>query len=103
MSYIPIWYVIEALKTEGMNAAWHGRTLTWQKSGAMSVPASHYVGNDVAAVRVNGSSGTVPRMIHRPYQGARVTSYLPLPYVATLLTELGLQQDWSGSTLTITQ
>ncbi len=100
-SYIPIWYVMQALKAEGIKNSWHVNTWTIHDSMVMTELNNHFSGKNSAEINMNGNVVTYPRIVGRPYKGAQSTTYLPLPDIAVLLHGLGLQQSWNGSTLTL--
>lgn len=101
-TYMPIWYVDEALKAAGYMASWNGNEHTW--SLTRTVPANYYaklsVGTGNTDITVNGKLvkkvNTI--VIKDPAGGAHAqdTTYMPIYYINQLFKSVGIFFGWDG-------
>ena len=102
-TYMPIWYVDEALKAAGYIASWNGSSHTW--SLTRTVPANYYsklsVGTGNTNIDVNGTLvkkvNTI--VIKDPAGGANAqdTTYMPIYYIDQLFKSVGIFFSWNGN------
>ncbi|QSO48439.1 hypothetical protein [Alicyclobacillus mengziensis] len=101
-TYMPIWYVDEALKAAGYIASWNGSSHTW--SLTRTVPANYYsklsLGTGDTNITVNGTLvkkvNTI--VIKDPAGGADAqdTTYMPIYYINQLFKSVGIFFSWNG-------
>jgi hypothetical protein len=103
ITYIPIWYVMQLLKTIGIESTWDGHD--WRLSAAGTVDLSNVLpGSGETHIYVNGTlMQNVNTLAERDPLTNRPTTYMPIGYVQPLLTRLGLQNSWNGTTWTVTK
>ncbi len=101
-TYMPIWYVMQSLKTIGIKSTWNGKTWMLVPSyklpkaisksstakGSMSIVVDKHV-----VERLTGIVGMVSRH--------EATTYMPIWYVMQALKALGIESTWSGDTWTL--
>ncbi|EPZ45565.1 beta strand repeat-containing protein [Alicyclobacillus acidoterrestris] len=100
--FFPIYYFNQALAKIGFTATWDGTTHTWAITAPGVTPTVGTVGTGNTTVTVNG---TVVRKFNTqvakdPAGGAKAqaTTYLPIYYVQSVLSALGVQGSFSGQT-----
>ncbi|MCY0896282.1 MAG: hypothetical protein OWS03_08355 [Alicyclobacillaceae bacterium] len=101
-TYMPIWYVMQSLKTIGIQSTWNGKTWMLVPSyklpkatsksptakGSMSIVVDKHV-----VERLTGIVGMVSRH--------EATTYMPIWYVMQALKALGIESTWSADTWTL--
>jgi hypothetical protein len=101
-TYMPIWYVMQSLKTIGIKSTWNGKTWMLVPSyklpkaisksstakGSMSIVVDKHV-----VERLTGIVGMVSRH--------EATTYMPIWYVMQALKALGIESTWSADTWTL--
>lgn len=102
-TYIPLFYVNQALSKIGYTVSWNGSSHTWSLTTAQtgldfsSIP----VGTGNTSVTVNG---TLVKQFNTIVQldpsGGTSTTYIPIYYVSPLIQALGISAVWNGSTHT---
>lgn len=102
-TYVPVYYVNQALTRLGYKVTWNGASKTWaivttQASlDFSSLPAS--TGN--TTLTVNGTVVTkLDTVVERDPASDINTTYVPIYYLGTLFKVLGLSQKWNGTTAT---
>lgn len=102
-TYVPVYYVNQALTRLGYKVTWNGATKTWaivttQTSLDLSaLPAS--TGN--TTITVNGTVVTkLNTVVERDPSSNINTTYVPIYFLGTLFKVLGLSQKWNGTTAT---
>jgi hypothetical protein len=101
-TYMPIWYVMQLLKTMGIQSTWNGHD--WNINTSLMPDLSNIqVGTGAASVYLNG---TLVRKVNTKAQvdpsTNKPTTYMPIWYVKQILSRIGLQGTWNGKTWTIT-
>ncbi len=95
-TYMPTWYVMNALKAAGIASVWDGQN--WRLTSSQPADLSHLrVGtgnkniwlNGALVERLNGFPALDPNT-HRP------TMYMPIWYVMQALERVGLTSAWDG-------
>ncbi|WP_258111564.1 hypothetical protein [Alicyclobacillus sp. SP_1] len=108
-SWLPVYYLNQALLKLGLTPHWNGTTGVWtigtgSASTASSQPSPASAPNArTALLYVNGKLvETSPRMTEPdPYSG-RPTTYLPIFYIMQVLDHLQINSYWHGDTWTMT-
>lgn len=105
-TYMPIWYIGQALTEAGFSQSWNGQTHTWNLSTSATANFSGIgVGAGSADILVNGK--LVKRInthIERdPAAGSdgQATVYMPIYYVQQILRAAGISASWNGRTWSI--
>lgn len=106
-TYMPIWYVGQALQAAGFTQSWNGATHTWTlTTGTQGDFSSLPIGNGSASIVVNGQVvkklNTYVRTDPAAGKNAAKTVYMPIYYVQQLLTAAGIPSSWDGQTWAIT-
>ncbi|WP_258111254.1 hypothetical protein [Alicyclobacillus sp. SP_1] len=106
-SWLPVYYLNEAMHQAGFTAAWHGTTETW----SLTVPSTYSTPPDVAnppsvqatnsakmAIALNGTVvAYAPRLVAPdPYSGVE-TTYVPIYYVMQVMKRVGITPTWNGT------
>ncbi|GMA63420.1 glycosyl hydrolase family 18 protein [Alicyclobacillus fastidiosus] len=102
-TYMPIWYVGQALEAAGFTQSWDGTTHTWTLSTATNGDFSAIsVGSGQASIVVNGKLvkkiNTYVRKDPAAGANAQPTVYMPIYYVDQLLNAAGIAASWNGQT-----
>ena len=95
-TYMPIWYVMQALDKLSISTTWHGIAKGWYITApdvtVQAAPLHHYTGiyiNNVLAA-------DVPAVVFKdPGSGVR-TTYMPIWYVMRMLTSLSIRSTWKN-------
>ncbi|WP_054967425.1 hypothetical protein [Alicyclobacillus ferrooxydans] len=101
-SWIPIWYLIQALKSLNIQSTWNGETWNLQLPTGMSVnldslPAVQKVNTGEMQISLNGTVVQhAPRIAYKDPGGNVVTSYAPVWYLMQVLKRVGIQYTWDG-------
>jgi len=108
-SWLPIYYVVEAMSKIGVNAAWNGNTETWTlttsggTADTSNAPTSRSTNAGVLAVTINGTAVEyAPRLVAKDPDSGVDTTYLPIYYVTQMLSRLGVVATWNGATWGLT-
>lgn len=104
-TYIPIWYVFQALKAEaGITSTWNGHTwnLTTPTGTTVTLPsAAQGTGN--MQIELNGTLvWSVTGMVKTDPVHGNLTTYMPIWYVFQVLKSVGLKSSWNGATWSVT-
>lgn len=99
-TYIPMYYVNQALAKVGYRVKWDGTTQTWAfttpRTG-VTIPAET-VGTGNTQITVNGGLIKKINSIVQPDPADGVkTTYVPIYYVAPLLKAVGISDKWDGT------
>ncbi|MFD1675886.1 hypothetical protein [Alicyclobacillus fodiniaquatilis] len=104
-TYIPIYYVDQALKAAGFVASWDGTSQTWSLLSSAGVGAGIAVGSGNANIDVNGKlvKKINTLVAHDPSAGsnAQETVYMPIYYVDEIIKSFGSPLTWNGKTWNI--
>ncbi|QSO50976.1 cadherin-like beta sandwich domain-containing protein [Alicyclobacillus curvatus] len=100
-TYMPIWYVMQWVKSVGIQSKWDGQA--WKLTTTAAVNTSNiHVGRGNTSIYVNGTliqdvntkAATDPSTGHS-------TTYMPIYYVEQILKRVGLTSTWDGTTWTV--
>jgi hypothetical protein len=106
-SWLPVYYLNEAMHKAGFTAVWNGTTETW----SLTVPNTYGTPPDVAnppsvqatnsakmAIALNGTVvAYAPRLVAPdPYSGVE-TTYVPIYYVMQVMKRVGITPTWNGT------
>ncbi len=106
-TFMPIWYVGQALTAAGFTQFWNGLTRTWSITTPSSANFSNLqLGYGNSTIAVNGVAvKRVPMYVVKdPVAGAdgQPTVYMPIWYVQQILKDAGVQTAWNGQSWSIT-
>lgn len=100
-TYIPIWYVMQALKKLGVTSVWNGVHELWTLSASGYNGTLHLTAaGGVTAIAINGAvvEQKVPTLVARDPQSHVNTTYMPIWYVQQVLNHIGVKTDvWNGT------
>ncbi|RIV17162.1 hypothetical protein D2Q93_15910 [Alicyclobacillaceae bacterium I2511] len=100
-TFMPLYYVQQALKALGYQASWSGSVLSVVTPTGVTPDFSNIsVGSGNASIYVNGTLvKKVDTMVEGdPASGGKVkTTYMPIYYIDALLQAAGLNATWNGS------
>lgn len=103
-TYMPIWYLMHALSTMGMQSRWDGSVWSLTIPASMSVDTAHvHLGPGRQRITFNGK--VVSRLTGVAYQDVythQLTEYMPIWYLQRALLRLGMQYQWNGERWLIT-
>ncbi|WAH44630.1 putative Ig domain-containing protein [Alicyclobacillus fastidiosus] len=102
-TYIPIWYVMQLLKSMGIQSTWNGQK--WNMSTSATANLSNIqAGTGSTSIYLNG---TLVQNVNTEAQvdpsTNKPTMYMPIWYVQQVLNRVGLQSTWNGTTWVVTQ
>lgn len=102
-TYMPIWYVMQALKQLDITYNWNGRT--WN----LHTPAQWPI--DLASIPVTHGTASIlldnvpvehiSSVVETDPSSHQSTTYMPIWYVQQLLHRVGITSDWNGTTWTL--
>lgn len=100
-SYIPVWYVMELLQQTNVQNIWTGHYWYLQSTSQPNM-SNLQTGTGTTSIYINGVlvQNLTPEVAVDPMSN-QPTTYMPIP-VAQLLSRLGLQTNWNGTTWTVT-
>ncbi|KPV43473.1 hypothetical protein [Alicyclobacillus ferrooxydans] len=108
-SWIPIWYLIQALKSLNIQSTWDGETWNLQLPSGVNadlgnIPAQQTVNVNEMEISLNGTVVQyAPRIAYKDPGGNVVTSYAPIWYLMQVLKRVGIQYSWNGTDWTMNQ
>ena len=103
-TYMPIWYLMNALNKLGVQANWDGHTLSLtDASGGAPDLSNVNPGNGTMAIDLDGHlvqkvDGTAEP---DPASGGTVTTYMPIWYLMQAIDRMHVKTDWSGVDLNL--
>lgn len=109
-SFLPIWYVDEALKKLGITPSWNGAegVLRLTVPATMQViypspPTPMAINNKVMKIEVNGQVITYAPRIAALDEGSNgvTTTYAPIYYLEKTLQAIGIKVGWDGTSWTM--
>ncbi len=103
-TYMPIWYLMQALKANGISSTWNGASWNLTTPGSTAVDLSNVkLGQGSMSISINGTVVEhVPGTVAKDPLHGNVTTYMPIWYVFQVLKRLGLTSEWNGHTWTLT-
>lgn len=101
-TYMPVWYVLEALRKSGYAVAFDGHTISIHAPAGVSVnTAGLSIGTGNLGVSVNGKTVKfVPSEVRPDPASGKPTQYLPIYYIQQVLDALSFFNTWNGTTWT---
>jgi hypothetical protein len=106
-SYLPIWYVDQALEKLGITPKWDGSVLSLTVPSTMQVtyptpPTPMATSSTVMKIEVNGQVITYSPKLTGADEGTNVeTTYAPIFYLEKTLKALGITVGWDGASWTM--
>lgn len=107
-TFMPIWYIGQALTAAGFTQSWNGQTRTWSLSTTSNAGnfSNLQVGSGSAAISVNGVIVKRVQMYVEKDpaagQNGQATVYMPIYYIQQILNDAGILSSWNGQTWSIT-
>lgn len=103
-TYMPIWYLMQALKKLGISSQWNGTQWTITTPTTMQKPnfGQLQVGSGSSSIYVNGKlvKQVNDVSITDPSSG-QATTFMPIWYLTEILNHLGLGAIWNGQSLNL--
>lgn len=107
-TYMPMYYINQALEKAGYTVSWNGNTHTWTLTSSTGhVDLSGLpVGTGNTSIVVNGKVvKKINTIVEKDPAGgkkAAITTYVPIYYVMPILEAAGVQNTWNGKAWTAT-
>jgi hypothetical protein len=102
-TYMPIWYVMQLLKSMGIASSWNGHDWNLTTSGAPNL-SNIQAGTGSTSIYLNGTLvQNVNTVAATDPSTNRQTTYMPIWYVQQILNRVGLTSTWNGMTWMVTQ
>ncbi|MFD1673729.1 putative Ig domain-containing protein [Alicyclobacillus fodiniaquatilis] len=101
-TYMPIWYVMQWLKSMDIQSTWNGHQ--WQMTSSSQVDLTNVqAGSGNTSIYLNGTlvQNVNTKAVVDPSSG-KPTTYMPIWYVEQILNQVGLTSTWDGMTWTVT-
>ena len=107
-TYMPIWYIMQALKALGLEASWNGNTHTWSIGSPTGFRTSSFHGfGGSGVVKLYNSSNSslmttvetgINTQVHVDPASGVETTFFPIYDIQVILGDLGMVTDnWNGS------
>ncbi|MCL6594573.1 MAG: peptidoglycan-binding protein, partial [Alicyclobacillus sp.] len=98
-TYMPIWYLNQALQSLGIRGTWDGVTWNLQVPASMKADLSNLqVGTGSDVIAINGTAvKRVNSLVAADPASGVLTTYMPIWYLMNLLDRLGIQHTWNGT------
>ncbi|MCL6598095.1 MAG: peptidoglycan-binding protein [Alicyclobacillus macrosporangiidus] len=98
-TYMPIWYLQQALTKLGILSTWDGTHWNLQVPASMHADLSNIqIGTGAQVLEINGTPvKRVNGIASKDPAGDSMTTYMPIWYLMGLLDRLGVQHSWDGS------
>lgn len=103
-TYMPVWYVMQALKAAGFQNTWNGNTWNITLPQNRTVDWSNLsLGTGSALIELNGRAAqrVVSAVLPDP-NSHKPTTYMPIWYVMHALNRAGITSSWNGRQWTMT-
>lgn len=103
-TYMPIWYVIQALKRVGVSATWNGTTHRWDiQTNGMSSSLSLNAKSGQTSIYVDNSlvENNIPTLVSTDPASKQATTFMPIWYIQQVLNVIGFStstDSWNGNT-----
>jgi hypothetical protein len=109
-SYVPLYYLTQALKSVGVTTQWNGQDLTliapssWQVPTGEAPQTRQLKANEMAFI-VNGTQYQVaPKLVRKDPASGVQTTYVPVYYVNQFLqNHFAVQGNWDGQNWTLNE
>lgn len=102
-TYIPLYYVNQALSKIGYQSSWNGSKHTWSLTSSQKGLdfSSMVVGTGNTSIMVNGTLvKQMNSIVNLDPSGGTSTTYVPIYYVSPIIQALGISAVWNGTTHT---
>jgi hypothetical protein len=100
-TYMPIWYVMQMLKSFGANSTWDGHS--WHVTASTNVAPNPKSGKGNMGIYVNGKLVQMANGIYAVDPNSKNKStFMPIWYVQQLMKALNITNTWDGTTWTVT-
>lgn len=100
-TYMPIWYVMQALDKIGFQNSWNGQSHTWSitaPKGDKPDLSNIHIGSG-AGIKLNGTLvERVPAVAATDPSSKKATTFAPIWYVMQALRRAHVNTSWNGST-----
>ena len=98
-AYMPIWYVMEALRKAGIASTWSGGVWILTPPGGQAVNYGKIsYGPGSAAIAIGQTVvANVPAVVYPDPASGKLTTFMPVWYVMTALQRLGIASTWQGT------
>jgi hypothetical protein len=107
-SFVPIWYLMQALKSIGIMYTWDGNTLNLQVPNTVKVnypssPKALSLGTSVMDIQVNGRTVTyAPKIVYHDAGTTIATTFVPVYYLEKAFGYIGVNTGWDGTQWSMT-
>lgn len=101
-TYMPIWYVLQALKNSGYSYSFNGKVINiTTPSGVTPDTTGISLGGGNLTIEVNGSPvKMVDSKVQVDPSGGNKTQFIPIYYIQQILGALSFYNKWDGTTWT---
>lgn len=98
-AYMPIWYVMQALRKAGIASTWTGGVWTLTPPSGQAVDYSKISYGPGSAAIVIGQTvvANVPAVVYPDPASGKLTTFMPVWYVMNALQRLGIASTWQGT------
>ncbi|MCF8566566.1 class A beta-lactamase-related serine hydrolase [Alicyclobacillus tolerans] len=99
-TYMPIWYVADALEQVGIKNSWNGHQLKLFTPSNTAIQLKKISsGTGDMSIYVDGSLvQNVTGITYTPSSSKQPTTYMPIWYVMQVLNQIGIRSNWDGVT-----
>lgn len=103
-TYMPIWYVMQALSQLGIQTTWNGKVWNMKVPATMSVDLQHVqLAKGTMQLELNGHEvEAVYGLVAIDPSSHHATTYMPIWYVMQALQRIGVQSTWAKMIWTLT-
>lgn len=103
-TYMPIWYVMQALKSLGVVATWNGLTHHWAITGPTSGTPAAVAANGLTGIYVNGVLVENASTLVRKDPGTGVyTTFMPIWFIMQAVSYINLTSTWTNGVWNLTE
>lgn len=101
-TYMPIWYVLQALKKSGYQYSFDGKVLNIDAPSGVTPNTSRLpLGSGNLTLSINGNPvQKVNSQVYRDPAGTVQTQYIPIYYIQQILSALSFYNQWDGTNWT---
>ncbi len=103
-TYMPIWYIMQALKNLGISATWNGSTHQWTITGPTSVTPQVVAANGLTGIDVNGVRvENAPTLVREDPTTGVYTTFMPIWYIMQAVSYINLTSTWANGIWNLTE
>lgn len=96
-TFMPIWYVMQALKSLDIAVTWNGSTHQWNIAATTSTNPRAVAANSQTGVYVNGIRvENAPTIVRKDPVSGVDTTFMPIWYVMQALRYVGVTSSWTN-------